>query len=305
MECLKRQIISSATLVKDGNCDIAIKEANDFLDGDLKAKLEHFFKDSNLKEGFEIPPTLVAMPIYSILARNLNNNDIYKSIKQDSIQKARIIKESLKKEMYTQNKETLLKFGIYCAAFGNVIDYGAQLKFDLEKERDSLFSMKFKYFDIESFKEKLEYAKNLLYIGDNAGENELDEILIEVLQRLNPKLEITYFTRGQSIINDITMKDLQDSNSNLFNICSVVDSGVGTPGFIPDLSSAEAYEIYNKADLILSKGMGNFESLESLNNFKTFFLFKVKCSVVGNYLNADIGNFVFLDSNKYKECYVD
>lgn len=305
MECLKRQVSSSAKLAQSNNCDIAIKEANDFLEGDLRTKLEYFFKDSNLKKDFEIPPTLMAMPIYSALAKNLNNNDIYKNIKKDSIQKARKIKESLKKEIDIQDEESLLKFGIYCAVLGNVIDYGAQLKFDLEKEKDSLFNMQFKYFDIESFQEKLRYAKNLLYIGDNAGENELDEILIEVLQCLNPKLTITYFTRGQSIINDITMQDLKDSNSNLFNMCDVVDSGVGTPGFIPDLSSAKAYEIYNTADLILSKGMGNFESLESLKNPKIFFLFKVKCSVVSNYLNADIGSFVFLDSSKYKGSYVD
>lgn len=305
MECLKQQVSSSAKLAQSNNCDIAIKEANDFLEGDLRAKLEHFFKDSNLKKDFEIPPTLVAMPIYSALAKNLNNDDIYHTIKKDSIQKARKIKESLKKEIDIQDEESLLKFGIYCAALGNVIDYGAQLKFDLEKEKDSLFNMQFKYFDIESFQEKLRYAKNLLYIGDNAGENELDEILIEVLQCLNPKLAITYFTRGQSIINDITMQDLKKSNSNLFNMRDVVDSGIGTPGFIPDLSSAKAYEIYNTADLILSKGMGNFESLESFKNPKIFFLFKVKCSVVSDYLNADIGSFVFLDSSKYRGSYVD
>ena len=138
-------------------------------------------------------------------------------------------------------------------------------------------------------------------IGDNAGENEFDEILIIALNLLYPHLEIFYFVRGAEIINDITLSDLKHTDSAIFTLAKVVDSGVMSPGFIESLASAEAKEIYHNADVILAKGMGNFESMENSakQDERIFLLFKIKCDVVKNYLQKNLGDFVFFNPNLY------
>ena len=265
-----------------------------------KAKLQdlmrEFFKQKyalsfgvESQNHFEIPPTMLAVLVYDRIHKSLKDFSPYGKIKEASIQKARLYKqyflESLHKKIESQASITqILEFAIRISVLGNVLDYGAQMSFDLE-----------------SFLCRLKSAKNLVIIGDNAGENEFDEILIVALKSLYPHLEIFYFVRGAEIINDITLTDLKHTDSALFTLAKVVDSGVMSPGFIESLASAEAKEIYRNADVVLAKGMGNFESMENLakQDKRIFLLFKIKCDVVKNYLQKNLGDFVFFNPNLY------
>ncbi len=210
--------------------------------------------------------------------------------------------ESLHKKIESQaSVAKILEFAIRISVLGNVLDYGAQMSFDLEEQAQRILEVPFASFDLESFLCRLKSAKNLVMIGDNAGENEFDEILIIALNLLYPHLEIFYFVRGAEIINDITLSDLKHTDSAIFTLAKVVDSGVMSPGFIESLASAEAKEIYHNADVILAKGMGNFESMENSakQDERIFLLFKIKCDVVKNYLQKNLGDFVFFNPNLY------
>ena len=261
----------------------------------LQESLRDFFvtKEIFLQKDFEIPPTLLAVFVYEKIAEIVKNVNPYKTLKEKSIQQAREIKELFLKEIPQTGDLQKLKFAICCAVLGNVMDYGAQKSFDIKEDLQKIHNFSFAFFEIESFLEKLKASKSLLYIGDNAGENELDEILIQVCKEINPSLKITYFTRGVNIINDITMQDLKESDSKLFSLCEVQDSGVLSPGFIESLASNEAKEMYANADLILAKGMGNFESMEAKKDSRVYFLFKIKCEVVADFLGKNLGDFVF------------
>lgn len=267
----------------------------------LQEALIVFFKQKNiaLNGDFEIPPTLLAVKIYAIIAKILDNASLYGVTKKASIAQGRILKEGflrdLEHKIQSANTKEVIEYALKICALGNVIDYGAQYTFDLEEEAKKILQANFAYFDIESFLEKIQDARSLVFIGDNAGENEFDEILITVLRRFYPKLEIFYFTRGAEIINDITFKDLKESKSRLFGLCNVVDSGVLSPGFIENLATREAREIYRCADMILAKGMGNFESLENSakNDTRVYFLLKIKCNVVALHIQKNLGDFIF------------
>ncbi|MCL9819170.1 ARMT1-like domain-containing protein [Helicobacter colisuis] len=256
-----------------------------------------------LEKNREIPPTLLAVVLYDRISKLTKNPAPYWQIKQQSIQKARLIKETLRKKLKTIPKENQLEFGIYCAVLGNVIDYGAEYAFDLEAECQKIFDTRFAYFHINVLKQQLQKAKKIIYIGDNAGENELDEVLIQILKAHYPQLQIFYFVRGAEIINDITLDDLHQSDSELFRICEVRDSGVPSPGFIYELASIESQRLFREADLVFAKGMGNFESLEkqAQDDSRIFFLFKIKCNVVADYLNQKLGEFVLLHSHSLKK----
>ena len=56
-----------------------------------------------------------------------------------------------------------------------------------------------------------------------------------------------------------------------------------------DSVSEEFLSHYNSADLIISKGQGNFEGLGHITDKNIFFLFTVKCKLISEILNIPIG----------------
>ena len=71
-----------------------------------------------------------------------------------------------------------------------------------------------------------------------------------------------------------------------------MDSGVPTPGFVYELASAEAKNLFDTADVIIAKGMGNYECMTPQKRSNICFLLKVKCSVVAESLEKEIGDIV-------------
>jgi uncharacterized protein with ATP-grasp and redox domains len=71
-----------------------------------------------------------------------------------------------------------------------------------------------------------------------------------------------------------------------------VDSGVNTPGFTYSRASKEAQELFDNADLVIAKGMGNYECLTPSHRKNICFLLKVKCQVVANALEKEIADII-------------
>ena len=68
-------------------------------------------------------------------------------------------------------------------------------------------------------------------------------------------------------------------------VAEVIDSGSGAPGTVLNLTSYSFRECFEKADVIIAKGQGNFESLSHLKKENLFYLFMGKCDAVAK----DIG----------------
>lgn len=257
---------------------------------EYEAFLDSLPKDS-LGASTSFSPPQIAQTLYGKIAKNRGEEDLYQTIKQECIHKAHQTLSLL--DISSLSVCDALKVCV----LGNVIDYGSASSFeienfDFESERVRL---EFTYFDFEEFSSRLRNAKSLAILGDNAGENLFDEVLIKVLKREYPQLKVYYFTRGKPIINDITYKDLVSSPicSEMFGIAEVVDSGVGSAGFVYEEATREAREKFSSCDLIVSKGMGNFECMEGRGDERVFFLCKVKCLVVAKALNAPMGKMIF------------
>jgi uncharacterized protein with ATP-grasp and redox domains len=164
------------------------------------------------------------------------------------------------------------------------------VSFDLHDAINSVFHTPFHHDDTQALRTQLAQAKSVLYIGDNAGEHIFDALTIQTLQNLYPEIDFTYMVRGNPIINDVTLVEAREAGID--QICSLVDSGVPTPGFVYSLASAHAQELFESADLIIAKGMGNYECMTPVQRHNICFLLKVKCSVVANSLNRTIGDIV-------------
>lgn len=246
-------------------------------------------KDTNGTSPTLTPPH-IAIQLYEKLAKNLGVKDLYKEIKQECIAKAYEITKGI------NALDLSLQEGIEFGALGNVIDYGSASNFQIHnfdfcKEREKL---EFACFDFSEFQKLAKEAKSIVIIADNAGENLFDEIMIETLKAHFPSISFYYFLRGTPIINDLTLADLDNPYSQkIFSLAKVVDSGVKSPSFIYEHSTPQAQEIYNQADLIIAKGMGNFECMEEKKDERVFFLFKIKCQVVASWLSLPLGKMVF------------
>ena len=88
--------------------------------------------------------------------------------------------------------------------------------------------------------------------------------------------------RSNPIINDALVEDA--IICGIHKYARIISSGCDAPGCILSLCSDEFRELYNSAELIISKGQGNYEGLSDEHR-PIFFLLKAKCSVVA----ADIG----------------
>lgn len=125
------------------------------------------------------------------------------------------------------------------------------------------------------FKQRLGSAKKLLYVHDNCGEVVFDKILIRVIKRIYPAVNVTSLVRGSEIINDATRVDA--AFIGLEKYAAVEDSGEAIPGTYLKELSPRALSLFKEADVIVSKGLGNLETLYG-EGYDIFYIFMCKCA---------------------------
>ena len=174
------------------------------------------------------------------------------------------------------------------AVIGNVIDFGAQKQLDLNETIASHLHRAFGIDDFERFEKELQDAKTLVYIGDNTGEHIFDKKLIETI-KAHYDIEVYYFVRGEPIINDVTVKEAK----LLEETATIIDTGVPTPGFDLGYANETSRKLFEEADIVLAKGMGNYESLYDVCDRIVYYLFIVKCSVVSEDIGQPVEELIF------------
>jgi uncharacterized protein with ATP-grasp and redox domains len=258
--------------------------ADEALSSTIVTYVENALKNADVT----LSPPVIAAPLYEQMAVLANTRDLYERQKQHASEQAKAYLPFLR-ETIEQSDDPFIA-ALKTAVVGNVIDLAAEVSFDLHDAINSVFHTPFHHDDTQALRTQLAQAKSVLYIGDNAGEHIFDALTIQTLQNLYPEIDFTYMVRGNPIINDVTLVEAREAGID--QICSLVDSGVPTPGFVYSLASAHAQELFESADLIIAKGMGNYECMTPVQRHNICFLLKVKCSVVANSLNRTIGDIV-------------
>ncbi|MEN8303588.1 MAG: ARMT1-like domain-containing protein [Campylobacterota bacterium] len=254
----------------------------------LKTKLTSTVEDMSRDFSFENNPTEIAADVYEKMAQIANKTDLYDEVKELSTKKALSFVPLLKEKLSSSDNKLLTATKI--AVAGNVIDLAAEVEFDLEEELIKIFDTDFSHNDFEAMKGSLKDAKNVVVLGDNVGEHIFDYMFVETLKELYPNAIYNYFVRGNPIINDVTLKEAREAGFD--ELCNLVDSGVNTPGFTFSRATSEAQKLFDSADVVISKGMGNYECLSPSHRENICFLLKVKCGVVANSLGREIGDIV-------------
>ncbi|MBN1522787.1 MAG: DUF89 family protein [Candidatus Aureabacteria bacterium] len=244
-------------------------------------------------------PPEIALIGYGILKKVNADRDPYKAIKQKSNRLALKLYRKLKRKA-EHSKDRLLK-AVELAIAGNIIDFGAKNNLDINDElkkilsKEETFVSRRKLFHYRSFKKVLKKSKTILYLADNAGEIVFDRILIEEIKRIYPEKVIYVSVKDKPVINDALMEDALFCGVD--KTALLISNGADAPGTILPLCSKEFKRIYMKADMIISKGQGNFESLSRARKH-IFFLFMVKCPVVAEETGRRLGDIVLLDNRE-------
>ena len=175
------------------------------------------------------------------------------------------------------NAEDPVLAGLRLAILGNYMDFSAlqdQVSFEKLEEmiRDAL-NMQLDMAVYEALLEDLRKGKKLLYLTDNAGEIGMDRIFAQQIHKAFPHLEITFCVRGGLTVNDATREDAAFVGIPF----PVIDNGNLVSGTQLDMLSREAKEAMDTADVIISKGMANTETLYG-SGYPIYYAFLVKCA---------------------------
>lgn len=234
-------------------------------------------------ERFRYSPE-VGRAMHQIVKKHSGVSDPYKDIKSENIRNSLEIYPSLKHFLF--KKEERLYWALKIAATGNIIDSAIYNDINIGECVMKELDKEFVICDVERMHDELKRAKSLLIIGDNAGETVFDRVLIEDFLHL----DITYAVRSEPIINDVTIEDA--CASGLDYCTRLISTGCNAPGLILDECSKEFLDIFNNADIVISKGQGNYEALSEQKR-GIFFLLKAKCPVISEKLGVNVNDYVF------------
>ncbi|RLD61419.1 MAG: hypothetical protein DRJ01_07990 [Bacteroidetes bacterium] len=238
---------------------------------DLLSSVGEMIKDIPMQN----TPPETGDAIYKKVREITGVNDPYVKIKEENIAEILALYPEMKKIVDSSDDKILT--AIRFAIAGNVIDFGVNKEFDIEQEIKNNLDKEFAIFDYQEFIQQLEKANSILYIGDNAGESVFDKILIEELGK-----KVTFVVRDIPVINDATKEDA--IASGIGEVAEIISSGTSAPGTILNSCNDDFLERFKNADLVISKGQGNYEGLSNVER-TVFFLLKAKCPIIAN----DIG----------------
>lgn len=234
-------------------------------------------------------PAENASILFHQLAHTMGGVNPFKGVKEESNKSALGYLPRLRERLSqsADRLETALRF----AVAGNVVDMGIFDDYDLEGALKESLVTEFVLNDYAEFKERTDHAGKLLIIGDNSGEVVIDRVLVETL--IAAGKEVTYGVKGGFVLNDSTLDDAVAAG--MVDTCRVITNGNNFVGTIPEKCSEQFLQAYRDADLVITKGQGNFYTLEGTEfaGNKTFFLFKVKCSAMAKYLGVEEGALIF------------
>lgn len=178
-----------------------------------------------------------------------------------------------------ENSEDALRLGIQYAMTGNYIDFGAVEHVEekqLEEFLQNAPNIPVDEKEYQALKSEIANAEKIVFLTDNCGEIVMDRLLIEVLRKENPTAQITVIVRGTDVLNDATLEDAKQID--LFEVAEVIDNGSDIAGTCLEEISEKAREVIDLADVIISKGQGNFETLQKCKK-NVFYIFMCKCEM--------------------------
>ncbi|MHB1294839.1 MAG: damage-control phosphatase ARMT1 family protein [Anaerolineae bacterium] len=241
-----------------------------------------------LLEGLDanVSPPEIGHRIHGLVRERLGAGDPYRDAKHRCTHQALALLPRLRALL--QAAEDPFACAVRLAIAGNIIDLGVSNAFteafDLWEDVLRVLAAPLAVDHIELLREAVAGACHILYLGDNAGETVFDRLLIERLPA-----HVTYVAKSSPILNDATEEDALAAG--LGEVCTVMGNGSNAPGSVLALCNAAFCTRLAEADVVISKGQANYETLSEAR-VSPFFLLQVKCPVIASDLALPLGSLV-------------
>jgi uncharacterized protein with ATP-grasp and redox domains len=262
-------------------------------------------------ESLKMEITEIVMKIVSKKFRkgavsNIIGTEVHRNIKEltgnnDPYSRERETSNDIALEFLPQVERVLgdgknLKNYIKVAIAGNVLDFGALgLEIDMESLIVNTMEKNPTLDHSNELENELKKSKTVLYLADNIGEIVFDKIFIEKIKEYD--VEVTVALKEKPILNDACINDALKIGLN--QIAKLTSTGTDSIGIIEGDVSKEFMEIFNKSDMIIAKGLGNYEGLGEMDliDKPVFCLLNAKCRPVAREIGVELGDNVVLKLN--------
>jgi len=241
------------------------------------------------------PPPFIGQQVHRLIREITGQEDPYHEQKHRSNELALRLYAEMRQDV--EEASNPLEAAVRLAIAGNILDFGVNSQLEhahAEKVIGAALCEEFDDTELSAFSEALDQAKDVLYLGDNAGEIVFDRVLIEKL----PYAKVTFVVKGSPVINDVTMEDAE--TAGLIDMIEVITNGSDAPGTILENCSPAFRERFRRADLIVAKGQANYESLRDVDK-DIFFILKAKCPVIARDLGCEIGDMILRRNKEFGE----
>ena len=267
LPCIMRQVLHTARRVSD----------------------DEWFHTKVLKQTMQILPQVdldrspaeVSFDVLQRITKTLGNADPFEAEKRNANACVLDLLPGLRK-MLGRGKKRLIN-AVKLAVAGNVMDPGLLKAPDVNAEIERVMSTDLAIDDSADLEAALKSAKTVMYILDNAGEVVFDMLFI---QEIAADCEVTAVVRSAPILSDVTRKDADEVGLGEF--AEVIDPGGAMLGIVLSRASEAFVKAFEAADIVISKGQANFETLAD-NEREIYHILKVKCDCLAEFLGVDEG----------------
>jgi len=242
---------------------------------------------SVLAAGFdgEVNSASMATKAHAVAYRALGIKDPYRELKERSDEVASQLFPELAR--YLDDAPDRLEAAVLGAIVGNVMDFGPGIAIQHPDQLfdvfHSLMDQGLDVNDVPRMRERLRSSRKVLYLLDNCGESVFDIPLVREIQKLGP--EVVGVVKGEPVLTDVTREDATRCGiDQVFD--RLVDTGQFAIGVDLDNADQDLQGELQDCDIIISKGMANFEALSDTDVGPIVYLLRAKCHPVARSLGV-------------------
>ena len=195
----------------------------------------------------------------------------------------------LLRQAVTESQDPLFT-AVNLAIMGNSIDpMGLETPHAVEQVIRESLTREVPRKSFADLKKRLQLSELVLYLGDNCGEIVYDKLLIETIKS-HYDAEVVFVVRSVPTLNEATIREAKLVGMD--DTATVMENGIDGPfpGTILSRCSERLRELWSSADLVLSKGGGNFDSLDEEEDLNTslYYMLMSKCIPYREYFNVPL-----------------
>jgi len=286
------------------SCDLFLEGVPEKKATGIKARaltkvLKFFSKNINA----ESVPAFLGTVRERIIAEAAGVPDGYARIKSESNIAGRKLLRTARRWILSKKKKgrNELELALAISASGNSVEFGVRgHDFDLKSFEkhflsilDESLSTTTNAFETRGIMNALKRHERVLFLTDNAGEIFLDIPLIEYLVALGKK--VTVCPKAGPILNDATVSDVK--KLKLTGIEGILPTGRFIGVFPKESDRAFLKEFWSAKNLIIAKGMGNYETISDIDydprlKGRVVYVFRAKCAPVARHAGVADKSFV-------------